>query len=108
MRLGVESKRLVGAMQNLPEPMDIQDHEDVLNAFHTLFYQGEDQAKAAIKGGHTTSEAIPYLLVGEGHHAAWHVRVHLYFIHLLYIYLIFCCRVGPLSSPPLTLHAFET
>ena len=62
MRLEVESKRLVGAMQNLPEPMDIQDYEDVLNAFHTLFYQGEDQAKAAIKGGHTTSEAIPYLL----------------------------------------------
>lgn len=62
MRLGVEAKRLVGAMQNLPEPMAIQDHEDVLSAFHTLFYQGEDQAKAAIKGGHTLSEAIPYLL----------------------------------------------
>ena len=62
MRLGVESKRLVGAMQNLPEPMAIQDHEDVLSAFHTVFYQAEDQAKAAIKGGHTLSETIPYLL----------------------------------------------
>jgi hypothetical protein len=62
MRLGIEAKRLVGAMQNLPEPMAIQDHEDVLSAFHSLFYQGEDQAKAAIKGGHTLSEAIPYLL----------------------------------------------
>jgi hypothetical protein len=62
MRLGVEAKRLVGAMENLPEPIAIQDHEDVLSAFHTLFYQGEDQAKAAIKGGHTLSKAIPYLL----------------------------------------------
>jgi hypothetical protein len=62
MRLGVEAKRLVSAMRGLPVPRVIQDNEDVLNAFHSLFYQGEDQAKAAIKGGHTLSTAIPYLL----------------------------------------------
>jgi hypothetical protein len=62
MRLGVEAKRLLGAMHGLPQPRAIQDDEDVLNAFHSLFYQGEDQAKAAIKGGHTLSTVIPYLL----------------------------------------------
>jgi hypothetical protein len=62
MRLGVEAKRLVGVRHSLPPPRTIQDDEDVLNAFHSLFYQGEDQAKAAIKGGHTLSTVIPYLL----------------------------------------------
>ena len=62
MRLGVESKMTLDVMKNLPEPIDIQDRGDVMNAFHSLFYQGEDQAKAAIKGGHALSETLPYLL----------------------------------------------
>jgi len=62
MRLGVESKTILDVMKNLPEPIDIQDRGDVMNAFHSLFYQGEDQAKAAIKGGHALSETLPYLL----------------------------------------------
>jgi len=62
MRLGVESKRLLGVMVNLPEPTAIEGHEDVMIIFHSLFYQGEDQAKAAIKGGHTLTNTIPYLL----------------------------------------------
>jgi hypothetical protein len=61
MRLGVEAKRLLGVMVNLPEPMAIEGHEDVMIALHILFYQGEDQAKAAIKGGHTHTNTIPYL-----------------------------------------------
>jgi hypothetical protein len=31
-------------------------------AFHALYFQGEDQAKAAIKGCHTFSDTIKYLL----------------------------------------------
>ena len=60
MHLGVESKTILDVMKNLPEPIDIQDRGDVMNAFHSLFYQGEDQAKAAIKGGHALSETLPY------------------------------------------------
>jgi len=35
---------------------------NVMAAFHALFYQGEDQAKAAIKGMQTFSNTIPFLL----------------------------------------------
>ena len=62
MRLGVEAKRILSVMHGLPDPQAIQGNKDVLNAFHSLFYQGEDQAKAASKGGYTLSPAIPYLL----------------------------------------------
>jgi hypothetical protein len=62
MRLGVEAKRSLNLMHGLPEPRAIQDDEDVMHAFHSLFYQGEDQAKAAIKGGHTLSREVLYLL----------------------------------------------
>lgn len=62
MRFGVESKRIVKVMEGLPEPATVQGRTDVRLAFRGLFYQGEDQAKAAIKCGHAPSPTVPYLL----------------------------------------------
>ena len=62
MRLGIEAKRLLDSLKVIPEPRAIEGSADVLNAFHSLYYQGEDQAKAAFKGRHPLSEEIPYLL----------------------------------------------
>ena len=62
MRVGVRFQKIVGAMKNLPEPMAIEGHEDVLAVLQTLFYQAEEQAKTAIKGGRTLAQSIPYLL----------------------------------------------
>ena len=49
-------------MVSLPEPETIQTNLEVMTVFHTLFYQREDQAKAAIKGNMTFSMTMPYLL----------------------------------------------
>ena len=48
-------------MASLPEPETIQTNLEVMTVFHTLFYQREDQAKAAIKGNMTFSMTMPYL-----------------------------------------------
>ena len=39
-------------MRTLLEPLFIANDPSVRNSFHVLFYQGEDQANAAFKGGH--------------------------------------------------------
>jgi len=62
LRFGVESKKMLVVMQGLPEPAAIEGDEAVLDILDILFYQGEDQAKAAIKGGHALSPSLPYLL----------------------------------------------
>ena len=49
-------------MANLPAPNTIAANEDVMAALHTLYYQGEDQAKAAIKGEQTLASSVPWLL----------------------------------------------
>ena len=49
-------------MVSLPEPETIQTNLEVMTVFHTLFYQREDQVKAAIKGNMTFSMTMPYLL----------------------------------------------
>ncbi len=64
MRFGIESKRMVDEMRGLPEPWapSLQDG-GVQDVFYNLFLQGEDQAKAAIIGGHTLSlGTLHYLL----------------------------------------------
>lgn len=38
IHFGVESKRMVGVMGDLPEPITIQGHADVLNASHDLIF----------------------------------------------------------------------
>jgi hypothetical protein len=63
LRVGAEAKRSVDdVMGDLPDPSAIQDDPNVMAAFHALFYQGEDQAKAAIKGMQTFLNTIPFLL----------------------------------------------
>jgi hypothetical protein len=66
LRIGVEAKRrLRDIMAGLPEPSTIDHNRSVMAAFHALYYQGEDQAKAAVKGGQTlygVSGTLPYLL----------------------------------------------
>ena len=48
-------------MRTLPTPATIEDNEDVKAAFHLAFFQGEDQAKAIIKGGLAHLAEIQYL-----------------------------------------------
>ncbi|KIM58462.1 hypothetical protein SCLCIDRAFT_1088969 [Scleroderma citrinum Foug A] len=63
LRVGAEAKRSVHeVMRTLPPPSTIEDNEDVKAAFHLAFFQGEDQAKAVIKGGVAHSAAIQYLI----------------------------------------------
>jgi len=62
LRIGAEAKRSLEVMASLPEPSVLETHLDVLSTFHSLFYQGEDQAKAAIKGRQTFLDLIPFLL----------------------------------------------
>ena len=48
-------------MRPLPAPATIEDNEDVKVAFHLAFFQGEDQAKAIIKGDLAHSAETQYL-----------------------------------------------
>jgi hypothetical protein len=50
LRFGVEAKRSIEEMKELPPPSSIIDSDQVRAAFHTLYFQAQDQAKAAIKG----------------------------------------------------------
>ena len=62
VRVGAEAKWSLPVMANLPAPNTIAANEDVMAALHTLYYQGEDQAKAAIKGEQTLASSVPWLL----------------------------------------------
>jgi hypothetical protein len=62
IRVGAEAKRSLPVMENLPAPHTIEADRDVLKALHGLYYQGEDQAKAAVKGEQTLMADIPWLL----------------------------------------------
>lgn len=62
MRMRIESKKIMEIMHGIPEPSLMENTEHVQNSFQKSIIQGEDQAKAAIKGNLTLSEKIPYLL----------------------------------------------
>jgi hypothetical protein len=63
LRIGAEVKRCIqDSMSDFPSPLSIERNPTVMAAFHALFFQGEDQAKAAIKGGQTFSNSVAYLL----------------------------------------------
>ncbi|KAF8064200.1 hypothetical protein FPV67DRAFT_1503935 [Lyophyllum atratum] len=63
IRAGAESKRAIKVMANLPEPATIEHNKDVKAAFHALYLQGEDQAKAIIKSGSSLmSTTVPFFL----------------------------------------------
>lgn len=64
LRVGAEVKRALPVMTNLPMPSAIEDEMEVKSAFHELYFQGEDQAKAASKGGFNfpNRPQIPFFL----------------------------------------------
>lgn len=62
VRVGAEAKRCINIMRSLPAPETLEVNEEVKEAFKRLFFQGEDQAKAAFKNKATYSNTIPYLL----------------------------------------------
>ena len=56
-------KRCLGLMEGLPQCCDLEDILDVRRAFHTVYFQGGDQAKAAVKGKLVPAlEGVPWLL----------------------------------------------
>lgn len=64
LRFGVEAKRAIRLMQELPSPASIVNHSDVQVAFHHLYYQAQDQAKAAFKGGYPlVAEGVQWILL---------------------------------------------
>lgn len=59
LRIGIEAKQqLRDIMAGLPHPSCIERDPSVKSAFHALYFQGEDQAKAAIKGLNTFSSSV--------------------------------------------------
>lgn len=62
IRAGAEVKRALRIMLDLPEPLAIEDNELVRIAFHGLFFQAEDQAKSAMKGGSNLIAPMPFFL----------------------------------------------
>jgi hypothetical protein len=64
LRLGIEAKRPVPVMANLPLPDLIQDEVVVRSAFHTARFQAENQAKAAYKNERIANPlgGVPWLL----------------------------------------------
>ena len=58
LRIGAEAKRSLDIVRGLPSPNVIEDDVVVMRSFHKLYFQGEDQAKAAVKGKHTVDDDI--------------------------------------------------
>lgn len=66
LRFGVEAKRVIEEMEGLPAASSIINIDEVRAAFHTLYFQAQDQAKAAIKGQYPLLSATcsGYCLLG--------------------------------------------
>jgi hypothetical protein len=62
LRFGVEAKRILPTLTHLPEPSQIESMTAVKAAFHLLWFQGEDQAKAFVKNHYNLEGRIRYLL----------------------------------------------
>jgi hypothetical protein len=64
LRCGVEIKRAIEEMTSLPSPDSLINDPGTLIVFHTLYFQAQDQAKAAYKNRCPLSEdGIDWLLV---------------------------------------------
>ena len=63
-RLGIESKKLIWAyMHDLPSPADLALNPIIMNQFHELALQAEDQAKAVVKNKHVPDDCqVPFLM----------------------------------------------
>jgi hypothetical protein len=64
LRCGVEAKRAIEIMSSLPNPDSIKADHRVTVAFHKLYFQAEDQAKAAYKNDYPLSnKGIHWILL---------------------------------------------
>ena len=59
LRVGVEAKRGIAVMATLPRPESIITHPAVELAFREVYFQAEDQTKAAYKNGYPLSDQGP-------------------------------------------------
>ena len=50
LQLGIKVKWCINAMEALPDSLAFQSNVDIMSAFHKIFFQGKDQAKATVKG----------------------------------------------------------
>jgi|SRR6266850_801766 len=63
IRFGIEVKRALDLMESLPPPAAIIANPRVRSAFHTLRFQAESQAKAAIKNQLSHTNTVSWILV---------------------------------------------
>jgi hypothetical protein len=64
LRCGIEAKRAIRVMSDLPPPESLMTASDVMSAFHTLFFQAQNQAKAAYKNKYPLSnDGIQWILL---------------------------------------------
>lgn len=88
LRFGVEAKRAIEEMKGLPPPSSIINNNEVRVAFHTLYFQAQDQAKAAIKG--------QYPLLGGT--VQWILLIGPYWVPVIF---------GPFTEDELTVRAHK-
>ncbi|ETW74866.1 hypothetical protein HETIRDRAFT_241971, partial [Heterobasidion irregulare TC 32-1] len=63
LRAGIETKRLLPTMKNLPTSLSLEENVGVMGLLHLMYYQGEDQAKAAVRSEYVSDNVpIPWLL----------------------------------------------
>jgi hypothetical protein len=65
LRFGIEAKRTHPRMKILPPPQYIMDIPEIKSAFQTLYFQAQDQAKAAIKNKYflLPDETVTWILI---------------------------------------------
>ena len=88
LRFGVEAKRAIEEIKGLPLPSSIINNTEVRVAFHTLYFQAQDQAKAAIKG--------QYPLLGGT--VQWILLIGPYWVPVIF---------GPFTEDELTVRAHK-
>ncbi|KAH9031933.1 hypothetical protein EDB85DRAFT_1890948 [Lactarius pseudohatsudake] len=64
LRCGVEVKRSLEIMSNLPPPVLLTTNYTVMTLFHCLYFQAQTQAKAAYKNSYPlTNDGVQWILV---------------------------------------------
>jgi hypothetical protein len=63
LRIGIEAKKMLVIMQDLPDRATIEAYKEVRTAFCVAYLQGIDQAKAVFnKGNHQITMPMPFFL----------------------------------------------
>jgi hypothetical protein len=90
LRCGVEVKRPISLMAEMPPAADIKDLDEVKDSFFAVRLQAEDQAKAAFKNGYPFNSARPIY---------WILVVGPYWTPI---------QLGPFSPADLTVRSHKT